>query len=83
MEGTLKLLDGSFVYDGEAKSLAIAGALPDGVTASYKGNGRAEAGTHTIIALIDGGKNHEDLTLTATLEITPTRRTLVGKTTGI
>ncbi|SEL85225.1 MBG domain-containing protein [Parapedobacter koreensis] len=59
-----------FTYDGTAKSLEINGSLPRSVVVSYNGNGRIEAGTYTVTAVIDGGNNYEDLVLRATLEIT-------------
>src|SRR5690606_13754064 len=61
--------DGSFVYDGTGKSLAITGALPTGATVSYIGNIRTDAGTQTATATINGGKNYNDLILEAELTI--------------
>lgn len=40
----------TFVYDGEAKSLAISGTLPAGVTVSYVGNGQIDVGQHIVTA---------------------------------
>ncbi len=40
----------SVVYNGEAHSLSVKGALPDGVSVSYDGNGRSEVGEYTVIA---------------------------------
>ena len=45
---------GSFTYDGEAHSLEIAGTLPDGVTVTYEGNGKVNAGTYTVTAKFAG-----------------------------
>ena len=67
---------GSFVYDGTQQSLAIVGELPEGVTVTYTNNGRVNVGVQTVTATIDGGDNHQDTVLTATLEITPATRTL-------
>src|SRR5690606_14202306 len=41
----ITLEDGSFVYDGTAKSLEITGDLPDGTSVSYANNSRIDAGT--------------------------------------
>jgi gliding motility-associated-like protein len=63
------LKDGSFVYDGTAKSLAIAGTLPIGTTVSYENNGRTDVGTQEVTATISGA-NYTDLVLTANLTVT-------------
>ncbi len=42
--------DARYTYDGNPKSLFIAGALPPGVSVSYAGNERAEAGVYTVTA---------------------------------
>src|SRR5690606_31941056 len=68
--------DGSFVYDGTAKSLAIAGELPAGTSVSYANNGRTEVGSQVVTARIAGGDNYDDLVLTAMLTVTPAVRTL-------
>ena len=44
----------SVTYDGEAHSLEIAGTLPDGVTVTYEGNGKVNAGTYTVTAKFAG-----------------------------
>ena len=46
--------DGDFTYDGQAHSLEIAGTLPDGVTVTYEGNGKVNAGTYTVKAKFAG-----------------------------
>ena len=46
--------DGSFTYDGQAHSLAISGTLPDGVTVTYEGNGKVNAGEYTVTATFTG-----------------------------
>jgi len=71
------LADGSFTYDGTAKSLRIDGKLPEGTSVSYTGNSRTEVGSQKVTARISGGLHYEDLVLTATLRITPGMRTLV------
>ncbi|MEC3881015.1 gliding motility-associated C-terminal domain-containing protein, partial [Parapedobacter sp. 10938] len=63
--------DGSFVYDGTAQSLAIAGTLPTGTSVSYADNNRTDAGSQTATATINGGANYDNLVLTATLTVTP------------
>ncbi|MCR5753086.1 MAG: InlB B-repeat-containing protein [Kiritimatiellae bacterium] len=40
--------------DGTAKSLAISGALPTGVTVSYEGNGKSAPGVYTVKAKFSG-----------------------------
>src|SRR5690606_11472460 len=67
--------NGSFVYDGTAKSLAVAGTLPEGATVTYDNNHRTVVGTQTVTATI-AGDNYETLVLTARLTITPGERTL-------
>ena len=62
--------NGTFVYDGTAKSLAITGTLPTSTSLSYQGNAQTNAGTYTVTATINGGTNYQDLVLNATLTIT-------------
>lgn len=71
----ITLEDGSFVYDGTAQSLAIAGTLPQGTTVVYTGNGRTDAGTQEVTATVSGD-NYEDLVLTAELTITAAVRSI-------
>src|SRR5690606_31564723 len=71
------LADRTFTYDGTAKSLAIDGQLPEGTSVSYMGNGRTNVGSQTVTVRINGGNTYGDLTLTATLRITPAIRTLI------
>ncbi|WP_457941735.1 Ig-like domain-containing protein [Olivibacter sp. SA151] len=66
--------DGSFVYDGTAKSLAISGTLPMGTTVSYENNSRTDVGTQEVSATISGD-NYETLVLKARLTITKTNIT--------
>ncbi|MFC6100210.1 Ig-like domain-containing protein [Olivibacter domesticus] len=63
------LEDSSFVYDGTAKSLGIAGTLPAGTTVSYVNNERTNVGGQEVTATVSGA-NYEDLVLTADLSIT-------------
>ena len=60
--------DGSFVYDGSAKSIAISGSLPVGVTVSYSGVGTTAGGEEVAF---DGNSATEIgvYTITATFTI--------------
>ncbi|WP_338224309.1 MBG domain-containing protein [Algoriphagus confluentis] len=62
--------DGSFVFDGTAKSLAITGTLPTGTSVAYTNNSRTNVGTHEVTATITGS-NYITLVLTADLTVTP------------
>ncbi|MEC3880679.1 MBG domain-containing protein [Parapedobacter sp. 10938] len=66
----IMLADGSFVYDGTAKSLAITGTPPQGTEVIYTSNSRTDAGTQEVTATVSGG-NYDDLVLTADLTVTP------------
>ncbi|WP_262250455.1 MBG domain-containing protein, partial [Parapedobacter soli] len=70
-------------YDGTEHRLTLAGDLPAGASVTYEidsepGNGATNAGTHEVIAYIDGGGNYEDVELTATLTITPLEITVTA-----
>ena len=52
---------GQFTYDGSAKSLAITGTLPEGVTVSYDNNGKVDAGTYEVVAHFTGNSNYNDI----------------------
>ena len=52
---------GQFTYDGNAKSLAISGTLPEGVTVSYENNGKVDAGTYEVVAHFTGNSNYNDI----------------------
>ncbi|MEC3880681.1 beta strand repeat-containing protein [Parapedobacter sp. 10938] len=66
----ITLDDGSFTYDGTAKSLTIAGTLPEGTSVSYADNSRTDVGAQEVTATITGS-NYEDLVLMADLTVTP------------
>ncbi|WP_439487427.1 MBG domain-containing protein, partial [Algoriphagus sp.] len=66
----ITLEDGSFVFDGTAKSLAITGTLPDGTSVAYTDNSRTDVGTQEVTATISGS-NYNTLVLTADLTVTP------------
>src|SRR5690606_29395726 len=69
--------DGSFTYDGTAKSLAIAGTLPVGTSVAYSDNSRTDVGTQEVTATITGS-NYTTLVLTADLTITPATLTIAA-----
>jgi 6-phosphogluconolactonase (cycloisomerase 2 family) len=73
----VSLTDSTFVYDGSAKSLALQGILPDGVTVSYATNTRTNVGTQVVTATLSGS-NYVSSTLTANLTISPA--TITGVT---
>nr|WP_313785375.1 MBG domain-containing protein [Sphingobacterium pedocola] len=75
--------DGSFVYDGTAKSLAISGTLPAGTTVNYVNNAQINAGTYGITANIDGGINYNDLILNASLTINKAEQTITFNSPGV
>ena len=57
-----------FTYDATPKSIAISGTLPNGVTVSYSGNNKTDAGAYSITATLSGD-GYATKTLTATLTI--------------
>ena len=66
----IKLEDKEVYYNGEKHSLEITGALPEGVTVSYEGNGVSDVGVYTVVAkFYYGGKEMVGKSLSATLEI--------------
>src|SRR5690606_21433674 len=70
-------------YDGTEHRLTLAGDLPAGASVTYTidgepGNGATDAGTYEVTATIDGGTNHEDGELTATLTIAPLEITVTA-----
>lgn len=69
--------DKSFVYDGTEKSLEIEGVLPEGAEVSYENNGATDVSETTVTAVITK-EGYDDLTLTATLEITPKDLSVTG-----
>ncbi len=58
-------------YDGDAHSINITGTLPTGVSVSYEGNGKTNAGTYTVTAIFtNDNPNYKDIAnMTATLII--------------
>lgn len=62
----------SYQYDGTAKSLAVAGTLPQGVTVTYEANSLTDTGSVLVVAHFAGETdNYEVITdMTATLTVT-------------
>lgn len=58
----------TFIYDATSKSLQLSGVLPEGVTASWVGNGVTDAGNHPVKVTLSG-KNYNELTLSAVMVI--------------
>ncbi len=58
----------TYVYDGNAKSIYVAGEMPNGVTVSYQGNQKVNAGDYTVTATLSG-EGYQTLNLTAQLKI--------------
>ncbi len=67
--------DGTFTYDGTAKSIEITGILPIGAKVSYVGNSQTEAGTYTVTVTI-GGDNYVGQTLSAKMIIEKAAQTI-------
>ena len=63
--------DGSFTYDGQAHSLVISGTLPTGVSVTYAGNDKTNAGEYTVTATFVGDYDNyiaiPDITATLTI----------------
>ncbi len=57
----------SVAYNGQPHSVFVTGAPPD-ATLTYTGNGKTDAGTYTVTAVVSQ-PNYEDLVLNATLTI--------------
>lgn len=64
----IELKGDELTYDGQPHSLAIEGTLPEGVSVAYENNGKTNAGSYTVKAIISGD-NHNALELSATLKI--------------
>ncbi len=79
----ITLAEGSFVYDGTAKSLLIAGTLPEDGAVSYIDNGKVDAGTYTVTANINGGTNYRSTTLSAKMTIQKAAQTIRFNSPGV
>ena len=68
----IKFEDKIEIYDGTPKHIYIEGALPEGVSVSYEGNGKIEPGAYQIKAIFKGASSYKAIpSLTATLTIKP------------
>lgn len=63
--------DQTFTVDGTEKEIRITGTLPQGAQVQYENNKGAVQGTYNAVAMISGGKNYKDMTLTATMKLCP------------
>ena len=62
--------DVTFVMDGTVRSIKISGALPDGVSVEYIGNGQSEDGVYVVTAVFTGDVNYNDIaSMTAIITI--------------
>ena len=57
----ISFADASFVYDGQLHSIFVSGPLPDGVTVSYEGNEKANAGVYDVTAHFETDGNHNPI----------------------
>lgn len=68
----ISFADKSVTYDGEEQSLIVSGTLPAGVTVTYEGNGKVNAGEYTVTAKFAGDNANynaiPDMTATLTIE---------------
>ena len=74
--------DGSFTYDGQAHSLVISGTLPTGVSVTYAGNDKTNAGEYTVTATFVGDyANYNEIDdMTAKLTVTKATYDMSGIT---
>ena len=64
------LPDRTFAYTGQPYSLQVAGNLPSGVSVSYTGNGKVDAGVYAVTASFAGDANHNPIAdMAATLTV--------------
>ena len=76
--------DATFVKDGTAKSIEISGALPDGVSVEYIGNGQSEDGVYVVTAVFTGDVNYNDIApMTAIITINSIQVTHTDDATDI
>ena len=71
MSSCVSFKGATVTYDGEAHSLEIAGTLPDGVTVTYEGNGKVNAGEYTVkakFAVSDANYTIDDMTAVLTID---------------
>ena len=59
-------------YDGKPHSVFVSGDLPEGLSVSYEGNGRVDAGSYDVTATFTADANHEaPEPMTAKLTVEP------------
>ncbi|MGM0945385.1 MAG: MBG domain-containing protein [Bacteroidota bacterium] len=64
----ISFVDADFEFDGNEKSLAISGTLPEGASVAYTNNGRTQVGSQEVTATISG-VNFQTLVLKAQLTV--------------
>ena len=70
----------TFTYDGKAKNIAISGTLPAGVSTEYVGNGKVNAGDHTVVVrFYYEGELMEGYDKVATLRINKASSTAIAE----
>ena len=76
--------DATFVKDGTVRSIEISGALPDGVSVEYIGNGQSEDGVYVVTAVFTGDVNYNDIApMTAIITINSIQVTHTDDDTAI
>ena len=76
--------DVTFVMDGTVRSIKISGALPDGVSVEYIGNGQSEDGVYVVTAVFTGDVNYNDIApMTAIITINSIQVTHTDDATDI
>ena len=76
----IEFKNATFIYDGTEKSLSV-NNLPEGFKVSYENNDKVDAGKYEVKAIITGNGNYNgEITLTATMEITPKKVYVVWTT---
>ena len=64
----VRLESAEYTYDGKPKSLRLSAEVPEGVTITFAGNGKTNAGEYKVVAVLSG-EGYNTLTLEATLKI--------------
>lgn len=72
--------DKTVTYNGKVQSITVSGALPDGVTVTYEGNGQSEAGVYTVTATFATESENYNVPapMKATLTVDPKELTFTG-----
>ena len=77
----VEFTSGAFNYDGKAHSLAVSGALPEGVTVKYENNAQTEEGVYQVKATFyQSGSIIESRYAVLTIEPAVTDRLVLNKT---